>query len=100
VTPLWQAAEKGDTHALKLLVAKGAKVGATGSGMPSALYQAVVRSDKPVVRVLLDSRANMDKNSAGCDSPLFEAISKGNKEISGLFLTKLRMGIIACGMRS
>jgi hypothetical protein len=42
----------------------------------------------------------MDKNSAGCDSPLFEAISKGNKEISGLFLTKLRMGSIARGMRS
>ena len=72
-TPLHEAAEKGNTEAVKLLLAAGADVNAKTPFGTTALHLAAVRNKAEVVRLLLASGANVEAKGSNGATPLVHA---------------------------
>jgi ankyrin repeat protein len=82
-SPLADAAEKGDTNAVKLLLKQGADVGvAQGDGM-TALHWAAERGDAELAQVLLVAGANASAvTRIGLYTPLHLAAKAGSASVT------------------
>ena len=77
-TALIHASYHGDIESAKILIAKGAKVGAFSNQQKQALHFAAMKNHVPVIRLLLASKAVLEaKDSLHC-TPLHLACKKGS----------------------
>ena len=84
VTPLHQAAERGNTEMVRLILGYGVDVDEHDGYGNTPLFYAVWDNDTEMVRLLLDSRADANaKNSAGT-TLLSSAAGNGNTEMVAL----------------
>jgi ankyrin repeat protein len=89
VTPLQEAARKGNHEYLRLLLEKGANVHyAHDSNSKTALMYAAVGGNVECVRLLLDARANLESRSTQGNTALGYAIIKGYHECAALMLNR------------
>jgi hypothetical protein len=80
---LWEAAERGDAHAVQLELDAGTHVDATGRTAWTALHRAADRGWINVLRVLLQHGASPTKTTeTGHDTPLHLAAARGHSDIA------------------
>jgi predicted LPLAT superfamily acyltransferase len=89
IPALWQAAAKGDTEAVKLLLEEGADVNMkrTSNGT-TALSMASQNGHTEVVRLLLEKGADVNVKTTENSTALFIAAEKGQIDIVKLLLGK------------
>lgn len=87
ITPLMQAAEKGDVVTVQQLITGGADLNVSDYRGETALYKACAASQKEVVKLLINAKADVNiATKYGGETPAVVAASKGNDEILTLLI--------------
>ena len=81
------AAARGNEKCVRLLIASGANVNATGVNTGSPLYHAAYYSNIEMVRLLLDEGAEVNSQGGAYGSPFLAAAFKGKTDIVELLLS-------------
>jgi len=87
-TPLMCAAKEGQESTVRLLLARGAKVGLTDSQGTDALHFAAESGSVECVRLLLDAGADVNSRDSLRNVPLMNAVSNGNIPIVKLLIAR------------
>ncbi|MBI2570777.1 MAG: ankyrin repeat domain-containing protein [Candidatus Schekmanbacteria bacterium] len=87
-TPLHFAADQGQIHVTRLLLAHGADVEASSSRKERPLHLAASRGYEPMVRLLLDHGATVNPRSEGGWTPLRTAIFHWHGPIGRLLIER------------
>jgi ankyrin repeat protein len=85
-TALIDAVDRGDTRAVRELLAAGADVEEPAADSSTALHRAVHSDDPVIVALLLDAGARVDAASRYSVTPLALAAQNGSEEMLGLLL--------------
>ena len=83
---IWQAAQTGNTEALKQHLFAGADVNAKDDLSTTPLLYAAGRGRKEIAKLLIAKGADMHERSIGGAKPLYVAVLGGHKEIVELLI--------------
>ena len=85
-TPLYEAADRGNTDVVQLLLERSADPNRADLDGETPLYKAVVKGDLDVVRLLLERGAEPNKSDDRGRTPLHEATRKGHGDVARLLI--------------